>query len=521
MKCIIKDELEKGKNSVMEKDAVHKHKFELLLNEEVIIEAKACSAFFKKCVDYFVANNYIKDKNDIPFKLEKSDEGFNQGTYEVTIRGERYFYSKNVGNEEIITRIKKCFDIMKNNGHDISGYSIIMEKSENTDKNQAEGDERKDAGMKTIEQVLDELLGAEGEKGTVRQVILTGAPGTGKTYSAKKWAINQALAQSEFLAEEIDIKKRELAANLYSEGREIPEDIEKQAKMALAMDKYYRFVQFHSSYDYSDFVEGLRPVVSENGENIFVRMDGTFKNFCRKIVKDNNKDKKYFFIIDEINRADLSRVFGELMYCLDEAYRGKYTKSGMFNGIKTQYSNLPAYGIGEETDCFKDGFYIPENLYIIGTMNDIDRSVEAFDFALRRRFRWFDVKANDVMLYELESMIADNAEDRDEAKKLAADLAERAKAMNRIMSDNDYKKLGLGEEYYIGPAYFKDYNGKNIDMIFEQKVVPIIREYTRGKGDISDELVRDCKKALLPEQPEELEQDSQESAAASSTGDAE
>ena len=186
-----------------------------------------------------------------------------------------------------------------------------------------------------------------------KQIIFTGAPGTGKTYSVREY-----------------IKEKTGS----DESR-------------------YKFVQFHSSYDYTDFVEGIRPAPKNEGENMFVRMDGTFKAFCRTIVEKNEEEKKYpeyYFVIDEINRADLSKVFGELMFGLEEGYRGEE------NRFPTQYNNLPTYHMSEgkaeriEDDCFKDGFYVPENLTIIGTMNDIDRSVETFDFALRRRFQWVE-----------------------------------------------------------------------------------------------------------------------------------
>ena len=175
-----------------------------------------------------------------------------------------------------------------------------------------------------------------------KQVIFTGAPGTGKTFSVREYV----------------------------------------------KDKDYKFVQFHPSYDYSDFVEGLRPVVIDGQEDpTFVRMDGIFKEFCRHIVEENHNEKNYYFIVDEINRADLAKVFGELMFGLEESYRGEK------NRIQTQYKNLVTYKINNagkaepiEKDVFKDGFYIPENLYFIGTMNDIDRSVDSMDFALRRRF---------------------------------------------------------------------------------------------------------------------------------------
>ena len=170
-----------------------------------------------------------------------------------------------------------------------------------------------------------------------RNLILTGAPGTGKTYLAKQ------------IASEI--------------GK-------------------YKFVQFHPSYDYTDFVEGLRPE-NDNGNIGFERKDGVFKEFCKEAL--NNQSSNFVFIIDEINRGEISKIFGELFFSVDSGYRGEKGK------VQTQYANLI-----EDGDEFKDGFYIPENVYIIGTMNDIDRSVESMDFAMRRRFAWKEIKAEDT-----------------------------------------------------------------------------------------------------------------------------
>lgn len=307
-----------------------------------------------------------------------------------------------------------------------------------------------------IQKDLDNIL----EQGN-KQIIFTGAPGTGKTYNVKKYVENH-----------IDGKEQ------------------------------YKFVQFHASYDYSDFVEGLRPVVIEGQENnSFVRLDGIFKEFCRHIIEESSKTlnysgKKYYFIIDEINRADLSKVFGELMYGLEESYRGSE------NAFDTQYKNLHSYKVNEsgkavpiENDCFKDGFYIPENLIIIGTMNDIDRSVETFDFALRRRFVWRDIKANDVMESALLEMRKD--EDNQYVLKLVSSAIE----MNKVI--NKYSDLGLNESFNIGPAYFK--NGSK-QAIWDTKVQPILYEYCRGrKSERVADFINDCKKAFFDVKSDEEE----------------
>lgn len=307
-----------------------------------------------------------------------------------------------------------------------------------------EGDEVQNSAMKegngmensTVQQLLANLF--DNAQNACKQVILTGAPGTGKTYGARAYA--------------------------QAQGGEV------------------QFVQFHPAYDYADFVEGLRPI-TQGGSPTFVRMDGIFKAFCRKIVEENRwyaeenvPPKKYFFLIDEINRADLGRVFGELMFGLEENYRGPE------NRIHTPYENLPCYdrtGCALANDVFADGFYIPENLYIIGTMNDIDRSVESFDFALRRRFRWLNVRAGAVMEQTLQTMA--QADGRMSA--YIPELVQRIAALNDyIAAPEGGGKFGLTEDYQIGPAYFKGvYDDRQLGNAFTNRIEPLLREYLRGR----------------------------------------
>lgn len=302
-----------------------------------------------------------------------------------------------------------------------------------------------------------------------KQIIFTGAPGTGKTYAVKQCVKDK-------------VKNDDIR---------------------------YKFVQFHASYDYTDFVEGIRPMPNvKSGKNIFVRVDGQFKSFCRMIVEANKPDDMYYFIIDEINRADLSKVFGELMYGLEESYRGKD------NRFDTQYQNLPTYkydkkenkAVKIEDDVFADGFYVPENLTIIGTMNDIDRSVETFDFALRRRFTWVEIKANDVMLNSV-TEININDKGTDDISKIAEKITaikEKIIAMNNVISGDTGKSLGLNESYHIGPAYFKNLfdedDNDNLETIFSERIEPLLREYVRGRSaDKINNFITECKKILLAE----------------------
>lgn len=268
-----------------------------------------------------------------------------------------------------------------------------------------------------------------------KNLIFRGAPGTGKTYLAK-----------------------EIAADIISNGQ-----AEKLDRLSPEQRKQVEFVQFHPSYDYTDFVEGLRPKVNDDGTMGFELQDGIFKKFiarARKNYEDSQKSKetelkKYVFIIDEINRGEISKIFGELFFSIDPEYRGPAGE------ISTQYSNLHA-----DPD---EKFYIPENVYIIGTMNDIDRSVDSFDFAMRRRFRFVELKANEhlEMLEKLE-----DAELEAEAKK-------RMLALNKEIA----KVEDLNENYQIGASYFLKLKTLTFDQLWTDYLRPLLQEYIRGMYD--------------------------------------
>ena len=281
-----------------------------------------------------------------------------------------------------------------------------------------------------------------------KNIILTGAPGTGKTYMAQK------------------------VANLIAKDK-----------------KRIDFVQFHPSYDYSDFVEGLRPIM--NGKDIsFKRMDGKFKAFCAKAANDNDQDHKYVFIIDEINRGEISKIFGELFFAIDPGYRDG-GKSKTY--VKTQYHQIIEQAMDDESNSqdypFKDGFYVPSNVYIIGTMNDIDRSVDSMDFAFRRRFAFIEISAEDS-----ESII--NNSDIDDEKK--QELINKMESLNKAIVNPS--KGGLTSAYQIGGAYFtkiKDVNN-SYDRLWNEYLKGTLVEYYRGNPQQQDILKKlkeafDCK----------------------------
>ncbi len=385
-----------------------------------------------------------------------------------------------------------------------------------------------------------------------KNIIFRGAPGTGKSYLAKQ-----------------------IAADIISNGY-----TDQYSDLTDEQRSQVEFVQFHPSYDYSDFVEGLRPKMNDDGSMGFELQDGIFKAFvdrARKNFEDSQKSKevreqeisakavmskffseiefgkkefrtitgnkftvintddshiyisipgnnsvdkltlsideirrmlesgsefekvsditsffgkqfatqaysydfvlykaikkmedqepkaqivpeelkKYIFIIDEINRGEISKILGELFFSIDPGYRGRAGE------VATQYSNMHADS--------SEKFYIPENVYIIGTMNDIDRSVDSFDFAMRRRFRFVEIRAEDTqdMLESLEN---------EELKNEAVERMDRLNA--EILKVED-----LNENYQIGASYFLKLKSVSFDVLWTDYLCPLLQEYVRGLYD--------------------------------------
>lgn len=229
--------------------------------------------------------------------------------------------------------------------------------------------------------------------------------------------------------------------------------------------------QFHPSFSYEDFIEGIKPAGIENGQLKLELKNGIFREFCDKAKEEEEKflgelekgnfnealsDYGYFFIADEINRAELSRVFGELLYALE--YRGEKGK------IKTQYASMR----GDED------FYVPENVFFLGTMNDLDKSIDSFDLALRRRFIWQEMTCDyDVIKNEI----------------YAKNIEEYAQACKKL---ND-KIKDIGEKYQLGHSYFlkiefKDDEIKNNDMkkLFSNRFEALLKEYLRSEYSEKD-----------------------------------
>ena len=183
------------------------------------------------------------------------------------------------------------------------------------------------------------------------------------------------------------------------------------------------------------------------------------------IIKLSPKKKPFVFIIDEINRGEISKIFGELFFSIDPGYRGEKGR------VQTQYQNMI-----ENDDVFKDGFYVPENVYIIGTMNDIDRSVESMDFAMRRRFAWQEVTAEESYYNMIE-----NAEDKEEYTSFKDEIKQRMFNLNKAIAETE----GLNEAYQIGAAYFRkvlDYINEEqpFECLWNNHLKGLLFEYLRG-----------------------------------------
>lgn len=278
-----------------------------------------------------------------------------------------------------------------------------------------------------------------------KNMILRGAPGTGKTFKAKQ-----------------------IATDLISNGQK-----NTYSELSDEEKAQVNFVQFHPSYDYSDFVEGLRPYTTEDQRVGFKLEDGIFRKFVDNARKQENQDKNYVFIIDEINRGEISKIFGELFFAIDPGYRGKE------GSVLTQYTNLRKDNTDENNDY---SFYIPENVYIIGTMNDIDRSVDSFDFAMRRRFRFVEVTATDS-----QAML----EDKFSGKQLT-EIKKRMDSLNEAIKNIP----SLNENYQIGAAYFIKLADEDIsfEILWSDFLEPLLKDYVRGMYE-EQEILQTFKKA--------------------------
>jgi 5-methylcytosine-specific restriction protein B len=247
-------------------------------------------------------------------------------------------------------------------------------------------------------------------------MIFQGAPGVGKTFRARKLAYA--------LMRERDERRIEI-------------------------------VQFHQSYSYDDFVRGYRPLPGQAGT--FGLQNGVFYDFCRKAIDD--PDREYVFIMDEINRGNLSQIFGELLMLIENDKRG------------AEFSVPLVYRNQQD----EPRFFVPANLYLIGLMNVADRSLALVDYALRRRFAFFTLKPQ----YE-SATFRQWLLDRSMNAELVQLIVDKMSALNRTIREDPL----LGENYQIGHSFFcpKGDNFSGLDQnwylgIVQTEIVPLLKEY--------------------------------------------
>jgi 5-methylcytosine-specific restriction enzyme B len=225
-------------------------------------------------------------------------------------------------------------------------------------------------------------------------------------------------------------------------------------------------LQFHQNYSYEDFVQGWRP----GPGGTFVRRDGVFLEMCRRAAAD--PEQPYVLVIDEINRANLSKVFGEVMVLMEA------DKRGPANPVRLSYAAAD-----------EPAFFIPENLYILGMMNTADRSLAMVDYALRRRFAFYYLRP----AFGTEAFAA-YLEECDVEEELIRRIVDRFTALNaRIREDN----ANLGAGYEIGHSYFCPGKAdENLDetwyrRIVETEIRPLLREYWFDQPEQTESAVRE------------------------------
>ena len=359
---------------------------------------------FDKILDY--ENEKIIKQSDLMNKLPEQDWKLRASGIEIK--------------EIILPELRKMWNILINGD----------ENSENLNR----GDEKE-----TMKKEFD------------KNVIFYGPPGTGKTYTTAKRAVEICKTESE----------KELTD--YSEIMERYNELKKKSRI--------EFITFHQSYGYEEFIEGIKPVVSneddeseeesennqESKTNIKIEndikydiVDGIFKKFCDNARKAQDKENKepYVFIIDEINRGNISKIFGELITLIETTKRA---------GKKECISTKLPYS--------KEEFTVPDNVYIIGTMNTADRSIALMDTALRRRFKFEEMLPNYDLLKDIFV--------EDEGVKV------NIGAMLKVI--NERIEYLYDREHTIGHAVFLELKENNnidkLENIFKKSVIPLLQEY--------------------------------------------
>lgn len=333
---------------------------------------------------------------------------------------------------------------------------------------------------------IDELLK------THKQIILYGVPGTGKTHSAKelirKWSQEEFEDVEKSKRDQDEIDRLQLSKLLLdSENSENKQDGGKKIERDIKI--VWEIMQFHPNTTYQDFIGGIVPKINDEGSLSYELRDGKFKEFCE--YARVNSDKKFVFIIDEINRANLSEVLGELLYALE--YRDE----------------------GITIPNFEESFVIPSNVYIIGTMNNVDKSLSTFDLALRRRFGFYEVKPdleslNKILSFEAkkqDDLASGKTLDEKNGKPLISEMKNyitRCENLNKkIIEKLGDKNAQIGQAYYGKIKHFLNQNEEeqvvtpfHLQKLWDYHLEPLLQEYV-GFMDDGEKKVEDLKKVWL------------------------
>lgn len=327
-----------------------------------------------------------------------------------------------------------------------------------------------------------------------KNLILQGAPGTGKTYSTASIALkilgyedkvienpNSGQPKADFLDRASLIRiynslliKKFIGVDNCKKGEKY--DFSKLGEIADDDERQIAFVTFHQSMDYEDFIEGIKPVSINDGKDVaYPVKSGIFKAIANKAKE--NPDKNYVLIIDEINRGNVSKIFGELITLLEadkRTYWSKKEKESELDVTKNPNSIKVILPYSQEE------FSVPSNLYIIGTMNTTDRSAGSLDYAIRRRFAFVTLPSDENVI---EGEVKDNAL---KAKSIKLFQAVNSFIKNKKQSDMDLDDLMIGHSYFLA----KD--EKELEQKWKYEILPLLMEYYKD-GLLTESPIKDGK----------------------------